>query len=70
MGGFIPASVTAADATNFGRDYVAALGIVSISQTAFTRSGNSLTLNPPLTPAQDKSTIPYSQHLLPVIRGA
>ena len=59
MNGFIPAGVASADATNFGRDYAAVLGIVSISQTAFTRSGNSLTLNPPLTPAQDKSTIPY-----------
>ena len=33
--------------------------MVSISQIAYTRSGNSLTLNPPLTPAQDKVTIPY-----------
>jgi len=32
---------------------------VSIAQTAFTRAGSQLTLNPPLTPAQDKSTIPY-----------
>ena len=55
----IPASVAAGDQTNFGRDYVAALGIVSIAQTAFTPSGSQLTLNPPLTPAQDKSTIPY-----------
>jgi hypothetical protein len=37
----------------------AALGIVSISQVAYTRTGNNLTLNPPLTPAFDKSTIPY-----------
>ncbi len=37
----------------------AALGIVSISQVAYTRSGPSLTLNPPLTPASDKDTIPY-----------
>ena len=37
----------------------AALGIVSISQVAYTRSGSNLTLNPPLTPAEDKSTIPY-----------
>jgi hypothetical protein len=55
----IPATVAAGDQTNFGRDYVAALGIVSIAQTAFTRAGSQLTLNPPLTPAQDKSTIPY-----------
>ncbi len=45
--------------TNYGRDYAAALGIVSISQVAYTRTGNDLTLNPPLTPAYDKVTIPY-----------
>jgi hypothetical protein len=44
---------------NFGRDYVAALGIVSISQIAYTRTGKNLQLNPPLTPAFDQSTIPY-----------
>src|SRR5580693_8541298 len=59
VAGNIPATVAAGDQTNFGRDYVAALGIVSIAQTAFTRAGSQLTLNPPLTPAQDKSTIPY-----------
>ncbi|MGD1082252.1 MAG: carboxypeptidase-like regulatory domain-containing protein [Candidatus Sulfotelmatobacter sp.] len=37
----------------------AALGIVSIAQTAYTRSGPNLSLNPPLTPAFDQSTIPY-----------
>jgi len=37
----------------------AVLGIVSISQVAYTRTGANLTLNPPLTPAFDKSTIPY-----------
>jgi hypothetical protein len=37
----------------------AALGIVSIAQTVYTRSGSNLALNPPLTPAFDKSTIPY-----------
>ena len=35
------------------------LGIVSISQIAYTRSGSNLALNPPLTPAFDQSTIPY-----------
>ena len=44
---------------NCGRDYAAALGIVSISQQAYTRSGPNLALNPPLTPAFDQSTIPY-----------
>ena len=46
-------------ATTYGRDYAAMLGIVSISQIAYTRTGNNLTLNPPLTPAYDKVTIPY-----------
>jgi Carboxypeptidase regulatory-like domain len=59
VAGSIPSTIATADQTNFGRDYVAALGIVSIAQTAFTRSGPTLTLNPPLTPAEDKSVIPY-----------
>jgi len=37
----------------------AALGIVSVSNQAVTRSGANLTLNPTLTPAFDQSTIPY-----------
>ncbi|HXZ42302.1 MAG TPA: carboxypeptidase-like regulatory domain-containing protein [Terriglobales bacterium] len=37
----------------------AVLGMVSIAQIAYTRSGPNLTLNPPLTPAFDKDTIPY-----------
>ncbi|MFL6307925.1 MAG: carboxypeptidase regulatory-like domain-containing protein [Candidatus Sulfotelmatobacter sp.] len=36
-----------------------ALGIVSIAQQAYTRTGPNLALNPPLTPAFDKATIPY-----------
>jgi len=43
----------------WGRDYAAVLGIVSASQIAYTRTGKDLTLNPPLTPAFDQSTIPY-----------
>ena len=35
------------------------LGIDSISQIAYTRSGANLNLNPPLTPAFDQDTIPY-----------
>jgi hypothetical protein len=42
-----------------GRVAAAALGIVTDSQVAYTRTGNSLTLNAPLTPASDKVTIPY-----------
>jgi hypothetical protein len=57
MAGFTtPAGASSAD---FGRDYAAALGIVSISQQVYTRTGTNLALNPPLTPAFDQSTIPY-----------
>ena len=55
---YIP-STYAGSTKNFGRDYAAILGIVSASQIAFTRTGNNLQLNPPHTPAFDKSTIPY-----------
>jgi carboxypeptidase family protein len=41
------------------RDAAAVLGIVSQTQQTFTRSGSSLTLNAPLVPASDQSTIPY-----------
>ncbi len=57
MSGYVPSAV--ASTRNWGRDYAAMLGIVSISQVAYTRSGSDLALNPPLTPAQDKVTIPY-----------
>ena len=55
----IPAGLSSGQAKNFARDYAAALGIVSVSQVAYTRSGAQLNLNPPLTPAFDKSTIPF-----------
>src|SRR6185312_12429452 len=58
VSGFIP-SAYQGSTKNFGRDYAAILGIVSASQIAFTRTGNNLQLNPPHTPAFDKSTIPY-----------
>lgn len=47
------------DIPNCGSLTAAALGIVSISQIAYTRSGASLALNPPLTPAEDTLTVPY-----------
>jgi Carboxypeptidase regulatory-like domain len=46
-------------ATEWARDNAAILGIVTDSQIAYTRSGSTLTLNPPLTHAFDQSTIPY-----------
>jgi hypothetical protein len=53
---YMPSGVSS---STWGRDYAATLGLVSISQIAYTRSGSSLTLNPPLTPAFDQSTIPF-----------
>jgi hypothetical protein len=50
---------TDAASADFGRDYAAMMGIVSISQQVYTRTGSNLALNPPLTPAFDQSTIPY-----------
>jgi len=58
MTGYIPASYTGSS-TTWGRDYAMILGMVSISQVAYTRSGNDLKLNPPLTPAYDKVKVPY-----------
>ena len=45
--------------SRWGRDSAAVLGIVTDSQIAYTRSGATLNLNPPLTHAFDQSTIPY-----------
>jgi hypothetical protein len=56
MTGFVP---NGASAASWGRDYAATLGLVSIAQIAYTRSGSNLALNPPLTPASDRSTIPF-----------
>jgi hypothetical protein len=50
---------TATNIPNCDALTAATLGIVSISQVAYTRSGPNLTLNPPLTPASDRDTIPY-----------
>ena len=65
---------TGVSASNWARDSAAILGIVTDSQTAYTRSGANLALNPPLTHAFDQSTIPYynvyfsdSWHLKPSI---
>jgi hypothetical protein len=50
-GGFPTSSKTAA------RVAAAAMGMVTDSQVAYTRAGSNLALNPPLSPAFDKSTI-------------
>jgi hypothetical protein len=58
MGTYTP-DTFAGSTTTYNRDYAEVLGMVSISQIAYTRTGANLTLNPPLTPAFDKVTIPY-----------
>ena len=58
MSGYVPAGFSGSK-SSYGRDYAAMLGVVSVSQIAYTRSGSALNLNPPLTPASDKVTIPY-----------
>src|SRR6266478_5559168 len=55
----VPAGLTSAQQTTWGRDFAAVTGIVTDAQIAYTRTGSNLALNPPLTPAFDKSTIPY-----------
>jgi len=55
----LPTTPAGSSSSIWGRDYAAVLGIVTDSQVAYTRSGSTLTLNPPLTYASDKSTIPY-----------
>jgi hypothetical protein len=58
LSGLAANGVPTSSATN-GRIVAAELGIVTDAQVAYTRTGNNLTLNPPLTPAQDQSTIPF-----------
>jgi hypothetical protein len=59
QGGDLTICTQNANIPNCGALTAAMLGIVSISQIAYTRSGANLQLNPPLTPAFDQSTIPY-----------
>jgi hypothetical protein len=59
MAGVFPGTLSSADQATYANDYAATLGMISIAQIAYTRSGPNLTLNPPLTPAEDISTIPF-----------
>jgi len=59
LSAYTPAAIASTDLKNWGRDYAEILGLVSISQQAYTRTGSNLAINPPLTPAFDQSTIPY-----------
>jgi Carboxypeptidase regulatory-like domain len=60
MDGYVPAAVTAAGLdTAWSRVYGIVLGVPGVTQIAYTRTGPTLTLNPPNTPAFDQSTIPF-----------
>jgi len=55
-----PAAITAAGLdASWARLYGIALGVPGVTEIAYTRVGPQLTLNPPLTPAFDQSTIPF-----------
>jgi carboxypeptidase family protein len=57
--GGLPTTPAGTSTVTWGRDLSAVWGMVTDAQIAYTRVGPTLTLNPPLTPASDKSTIPY-----------
>jgi hypothetical protein len=57
--GYVPAAITASQLANWRRDYGSVLGVPGVTQIAYTRTGSSLALNPPNTPAFDQSTIPF-----------
>jgi len=59
LSGSDPATLPSKSVTNYERDFSAILGLVGISQVAYTRSGKQLNLNPPLTPAQTTVRIPF-----------
>ena len=56
---WIPTSVPTTYQSNYRNLYSEVLGLVSQPQVAYTRSGNSLTLNPVGQPAFDQSIIPF-----------
>ena len=57
MTGYKPSDVSST--SGWVRDYGIILGVPGITQVAYTRTGADLQLNPPNTPAFDKSTIPF-----------
>jgi hypothetical protein len=57
--GFSSTKPAGVSTSRWARDSAAVLGVVTDSQVAYTRSGPTLALNPPLTHAFDQSTIPY-----------
>ena len=56
MSGIVPAAFSG---SSWSRDYAILLGIPGVTQIAYTRTGSNLQVNPPNTPAFDRSTIPF-----------
>ncbi|MGA7236103.1 MAG: carboxypeptidase-like regulatory domain-containing protein [Bryobacteraceae bacterium] len=56
---YMPGSLPAAQVNNWNTLYAEVLGLVSQSQTLYTRQGPNLSLQPLGTPAFDQSIIPY-----------
>lgn len=54
-----PGAIPSSQISNWNKYYSEILGLVSQPQTLFTRTGPSLTLNPPGTPMFDQSTINF-----------
>jgi len=59
MTGYLPTETTGTVSSKWIRDFGIILGVPGVDQIAYTRTGANLTLNPPNTPAFDKSTIPF-----------
>jgi hypothetical protein len=59
MAGYLPTEATGTLSSKWIRDYGIILGVPAVDQIAYTRTGAALNLNPPNTPAFDKSTIPF-----------
>jgi len=72
--GWIPTLLPSAQRAHWNADYADVLGILAADQIVYTRSGPQLTLNPPLTPVEDRVHIPYynvyftdSWHIKPTV---
>jgi Carboxypeptidase regulatory-like domain len=59
MSGYLPTETTGNVSSKWIRDYGIILGVPAVDQIAYTRTGAALNLNPPNTPASDKSSIPF-----------
>ena len=59
MSGFIPTGLASSAVGKWDDDYADVLGMLALDQIVYTRTGPQLSLNPPLTPIEDRVHIPY-----------